>query len=40
VILEVNAWQPEKLEGIHDVYSRPHGPELMPGRDRGRPAAR
>jgi succinyl-CoA:acetate CoA-transferase len=29
VILEVNAWQPEKLEGIHDVY---YGTQLPPKR--------
>jgi succinyl-CoA:acetate CoA-transferase len=29
VILEVNAWQPEKLEGMHDVY---YGTKLPPHR--------
>ena len=29
VILEVNSWQPEKLEGIHDVY---YGTRLPPNR--------
>lgn len=29
VILEVNAWQPEKLEGMHDVY---YGTRLPPHR--------
>jgi succinyl-CoA:acetate CoA-transferase len=29
VILEVNAWQPEKLEGMHDVY---YGTRLPPDR--------
>jgi succinyl-CoA:acetate CoA-transferase len=29
VILEVNAWQPERLEGMHDVY---YGTQLPPNR--------